>query len=125
HAALLALRDLRSSARRGEETAQACPAGADPLGERALRIQLHLQLAREELALELLVLADVAADHLPHLPGLQQHPEALVGRAAVVGDDGEVLHALAVDGLDQVLRVAAEAEPARDRKSTRLNSSHT
>src|SRR5256885_17131617 len=84
-------RDLRSGARRGEETAQACPAGADPLGERALRTQLHLQLAREELALEFLVLADVAADHLPSLPGLQQDPGALVGRAAVGGDDGKVV----------------------------------
>src|SRR5207237_8719796 len=64
-AALLALRDLRAGTGGGEEAAQAGAAGADALRERALRIQLHLQLLLDELALELLVLADVARDHLP------------------------------------------------------------
>jgi len=40
--------------------------------------------AGEELALELLVLADVAADHLPHLAGLQQDSQTFVGRPAVL-----------------------------------------
>ena len=43
----------------GEEGGDAGAAGAQPLGERALRDELDLELAGEELALELLVLADV------------------------------------------------------------------
>src|SRR5436190_3907256 len=58
-ATLLALGDLGARAGRREEPAQPRPAGADALGEGALRVQLDLELAAEELALELLVLADV------------------------------------------------------------------
>jgi hypothetical protein len=46
------------------------------------------------------------------LPRHQQNAEALVRRAAVVRDDGEVLDALAVDGRDQVFRISAQAESA-------------
>ena len=96
-----------------EEAADAAAAGADALGQRALRVELDLQLAREELALELLVLPHVAGDHLLDLLRLEQDAQAQLGRAAVVGDDGEALHALVVQGRDQVLRVAAQAEARR------------
>ena len=56
-ARLLALGDLRPDAGGGVEAADAGAAGADPLGERPLRHELDLELAREVLALELLVLA--------------------------------------------------------------------
>ena len=45
---------------------------------------------REELPLELLVLADVGRDHLADLAGLQQQAEAEVVDAGVVADDGQV-----------------------------------
>src|SRR5437899_346057 len=48
NARLLALGDLGARAGRREEAAQARPAGADALGEGALRVQLDLQLAGEE-----------------------------------------------------------------------------
>src|SRR5438105_2204351 len=76
HAALLALRDLRTRTCRSEESAQPGATGADALGERPLRIQLHFQLAAEELPLELLVLPHVARDHLAHLARLQEHAQA-------------------------------------------------
>ena len=46
--------------------------------------ELDLELAREVLPLELLVLADVARDHLPDLLVAQQDAEAEVVDAAVV-----------------------------------------
>ena len=59
---------LRADPGGREEAADARAAGADALGEGALRVELDLELAREELALELLVLAHVAGDHLLDLP---------------------------------------------------------
>jgi len=47
---------------RGEEGRNAGAAGADALGQRALRIELDLELAGEELLGEGLVLADVGRD---------------------------------------------------------------
>ena len=62
---LLALGDQRADAGLGEEGRNARAAGADALGQRALRVELDLELAGQVLALEHLVLADVGADHLP------------------------------------------------------------
>src|SRR5690606_20840217 len=60
-----ALGDLRADARAGPEPGDARATGAQLLRERALRRELQLELAREELPLELLVLPDVRARHLP------------------------------------------------------------
>ena len=87
---LLALGDERAVAGRREEAADAGAAGANPLGERALRHELDLELAAQELALELLVLADVGRDHLPDLPRLEQDADAEIVDAGVVADDGQV-----------------------------------
>ena len=54
-----AVGDLGADARRGVEGGDAGAAGTQPLGEGALRRQLDLELAGQELPLELLVLADV------------------------------------------------------------------
>ena len=89
HARLLALGHQRAVAGRREEAADACPAGANALRERALRHQLDLELAGEELPLELAVLADVGRDHLADLPGLEQTAQAEVVDAGVVADHGE------------------------------------
>src|SRR5205814_907356 len=93
-------------------------ARTDALGQRPLRIELHFELTGQVLPLELLVLADIARDHLPHLLALQKDPQTLIGGSAVVRDDGEALHALLVDGGDEVFRVAAEAEaPGHDHRA--------
>ena len=69
-ARLLALGDHRADAGAREEGRDAGAAGAQLLGQRALRRELELELAGQVLALELLVLADVARDHLPDLARL-------------------------------------------------------
>ena len=63
-ARLLAFGDQRARAGLGVEAVDARAAGADALGERALRIEFQLQLAGQVLPLELLVLADVRGNHL-------------------------------------------------------------
>ena len=109
---LLALGDDRADAGAGEEGGDAGAAGADALGQRALRIEFELELAREIEAGEDLVLADVARDHLPDLPGLEQHAEANPVDAGIVGNEGQILRAGFAHRLDQRLGDAAEAEAA-------------
>ena len=65
---LFPLGDLRAVTRRGKEGRDAGAAGANAFGEGPLRIELDGQLAGEILPHELLVLANVGADHLADLP---------------------------------------------------------
>ena len=97
----------------GVEAGDAGTAGAELLGERALRHELELELAGQHLALELLVLADVRGDDLLHLPALEQEAHAEIVDAGVVADDRQALHAAGHERGDEVLRDAAQAEPAR------------
>ncbi len=94
----------------GVEGRDAGAAGAEALGQGALRGELHLQLAGEVLLGEELVLAHVGGDDLADLAGFNQHAEALAVHAHVVGDHGEVLDARIAHRLDQVGRDAAEAK---------------
>ena len=71
-ALFLALGDLGPGAGAREEGGDAGAARTDALGERALRIELDLQLAGKELLGEQFVFADIRRDHLPDLPRLQQ-----------------------------------------------------
>ena len=98
----------------GEEGGDAGAAGADPLGQRALRIELHLDLTRQILARELLVLADVGADHLPDRVSVQEHAQSPAVDTAIVADHRQALDATGDDGIDQVLGNPAQAEAARD-----------
>ena len=119
-ARLLALGDQRAVAGRREEAADAGAAGADALGERALRHQFDFELAGQELPLELLVLADVGGDHLAHLPVLEQDADPEAVDAGVVADDRELLRPAAAQGRDQVLGNAAQSEAAHhDRGAVR------
>ena len=104
---------MRADAGLGVEAGNARAARAHPLGERALRAELDLQLAGQILPLELLVLADVGRDHLLHLPGAQQLAEPLIVDAGIVRGDGQVLDPARLDRVDQPLRDAAQAEAAR------------
>ena len=90
---LLALGDHGADAGLGEEGRDAGAAGADALGERALRVEFDLELAGEDMLREHLVLADIGRDHLLDLPGLEQQAEAAAVDARIVGDDGQILDA--------------------------------
>ena len=72
----LALGDVGAHPGAGEESGNARAAGADALGKRALRIELDLELAREILLGEQLVLAHVGRDHLLDLLGFEQKAQA-------------------------------------------------
>src|SRR5215471_7177003 len=104
--------DLSPHPGRSVEASNSTAASSYPLGQGALRVELHLELTAEELALELFVLPDVAGHHLLNLLGLEQDAESEIGGAAVIGNDGEVLHPFSVEGGDQVLRISTEAEAA-------------
>ncbi len=109
---LLALGDQRADAGLGVEAGNARPARAQPLGERALRGELDLELARQILPLELLVLADIARDHLLDLPGAQQLADALTVDPGIVRGEGQILRARLLDRIEQPLGHAAQAEAA-------------
>ncbi len=107
-----AVGDLGADAGRGVERGDPGAAGAQALGQRALRDQLDLELAGEELALELLVLTDVRRRHAGDALGLQQDAEAPVVDAAVVRHDRQPGHALVEQRVDQHGRDPAEPEPS-------------
>ena len=90
---LLAFGDDGADAGLGEEGGDAGAAGADALGQRALRIEFELEFAGEKLLLEHLVLADIGRDHFLDLPGFEQNARARPVDAGVVGDDGQILDA--------------------------------
>src|SRR6185436_681900 len=115
-ARLFAFRDLRSVAGRRLAPGDPRAARAQALRERALRSELDLELARDKLPLELLLLADVARDHLLDLTRREQHAEAELVDAAVVRNDGQVLHPALAQRCDAELRDAAQAESARDQR---------
>ena len=75
-ALFLALGDVGADAGLGEEGRNAGAARAHALGQRALRVELDLQLAGEELLREQLVLAHIGRDHLLDLARLEQQAEA-------------------------------------------------
>ena len=113
-----ALGDLGADAGRGEERRDARAAGPHPLGQRALRGQLDLELAGEVLPRELLVLPDVRRDHPPDPLVEQQPPEAPVVDAAVVRHRLQVVGALLQQRVDQHRRDAAQPEAAdRERRA--------
>ena len=110
---LLALGHQRADAGLGVEAGDARPARAAAFGERPLRAEFHLKLAAEILPLELLVLADIAGDHLLHLLRAQQLAEPLAVDSGIVAGDGQVLDARCLDRVDQPFGDAAQAEAAR------------
>ena len=112
NARLLALGHQRAKTRLGVEGGNAGAAGANALGQCALRVELDLQFSAQKLLREQLILADIGRDHLLHLLRLQQDAKADAVHAGIVGDEGEVLCAGLFDGLDQRLGDAAEAKTA-------------
>src|SRR3546814_4461433 len=88
---LFAFGDDRADARARIEADDARAAGAQPLGERALRIEFELEKAGQILPLEFLILPDIGGDHLAHLAALAQQAEAEIVDPRIVRDDGEIL----------------------------------
>src|SRR6202021_1265011 len=73
----LAVGNRGTDAGLGEEARDTSTAGADTLGQRALWVELDLELAREVLVHEGLVLADVGRDHLLDLLRVEQKADTL------------------------------------------------
>ena len=107
-----AVADGRARAGRCVECRYSGATRAQAFGERALRAQFDLELARQILALELFVLADVAGDHTRDLPVFEQDPESEVVDAAVVRDDREAADPELGERFDRVFGNSAEPETA-------------
>src|SRR3546814_1468176 len=75
---LFAFGDDRADARARIEADDARAAGAQPLGERALRIEFELEKAGQLLPLEFLILPDIGGDHLATLAALEQDRKSVV-----------------------------------------------
>ncbi len=115
-----ALGHLRSDAGRSEERGDARAAGTQPLGERALRRQLHLELTGQVLARELLVVTHVRTDGSSDAALLEQHTQTEAVGPTVVAHRLEVGGALVEKRADEDLRHSDQAEPADgDRRAVR------
>src|SRR5690606_31049394 len=110
---LLAVRQHGSHARAGVEARNAGAARAHALGQGALGTEFDLELARKILPLELLVLADIGADHLADLPGAEQLAEPEIVDARVVREGGDVAHAGFHQRVDERFGNAAKAKASR------------
>ncbi|MNT24827.1 hypothetical protein D3C72_1603240 [compost metagenome] len=106
----LAFGHHRAVAGSGEEGRDTRTTGTQAFGQGALRVELQLQLAGQELALELLVFAHVGRNHLLDLAGFQQLAQAKAIHTCVVGNHGEVLDAGIAQGVDQRFRDATQTE---------------
>src|SRR6185369_9063997 len=91
------------------------------LCQRALRREFELEFAGEELALELLVLADVAGNHPLDLARLEQLAQTEAVDTGVVRDDREVAHPTVAKRIDEGLGNAAKAEASHGKQLTILH----
>ena len=87
-------------------------ASAQLLGQRALGREFQLQLARQVLALELLVLAHIGRDHFLDLARLQQLAQAETVHAGIVRGHGQPLDTAGHQRIDQGFGNAAQAKAA-------------
>jgi hypothetical protein len=104
-------------ARRRVKGRNTSASGAQPLRERPLRIQFHLQFPAQNQLFKELVFANIRRDHFLDLPLLEQKADAKIVDPGVVAHDGEVFRAFASNGSDEVFRDAAEPEPAHEYRS--------
>jgi len=111
-ALLLAFADRRAGAGTGEKCRNAGAACANPLRQRALRVEFDLELAGEILLGKRLVLPDIRRDHFLDLPGVEKEAKPDAVNAGIVGDDREIFHARVTDRFDQSFRNAAKPEAA-------------
>jgi hypothetical protein len=110
--------DQRADPGRGEERRDPGAAGTQPLGQRALRGQLQLELAGQVLAGELLVVAHVGADRAPDPASGQQGAQPEAVDAEVVAHRLQVGGALLEQRRYQGGRHAAHPESADGDRGT-------
>ena len=81
-------------------------------GQCALWRKFKFQFARQELALELLVLSHVARNHLGDLARLKQFAQTKTVDTGVIGNDRQVFHTRRTQCIDQGLGYAAQTKAA-------------
>ena len=86
--------------------------------------ELGLELTAPDLALELLVIADVGGDHLRDLLRAEQNADTESVDPGVVADDGETPRTAGVQRANQILGDAAEAEPAHENAGAVADQGH-
>src|SRR5262249_6409040 len=99
-------------ARWGKEGGDPCAAGADPLRQRALRVELQLNLAAQPHLLENFVLADVRANVLLDLPVEEELAETIFIDARVVRNRCEIPNAFSHQRLNKIFGDPAQPESA-------------
>ena len=97
---------------RVKKAGNARAAGAQTLGQGALRIEFQLEFAGQILAFELLVFAHVRGNHLFDLACGQQLAQAEAIDARVVGNRGQAFDAAVAQSRDQGFGNAAQPEAA-------------
>ena len=107
------LTNRRAGAGARKKSRDAGTARADALRQRALRVELDLELAREILLRKRLVLADIGRNHFLDLPAIEQEAETDAVDSGVVGDDRQIFDAGIADRLDQRFRNATKPEAPR------------
>src|SRR5467141_3968885 len=100
----------------GVKGGDARAAGAQAFGERALRIQLHLQFTGQNELFEQLVLANVGGNHFLYLTILQQQADSEVVYPGIVTNHSQVLGAFATHSANEIFRNAAETEAAHQNR---------
>ena len=113
---LLALGDLGTDSCGGKKGRNSGSCGPTAFCEGSLRYQFYLELAREHLAFELVVLAHIGTNHFANLPRLQEKSEAKTVDAGVVGDAGKVAAPAQPEGRNEVLGDATEAKTTNHKR---------
>src|SRR5580698_2024696 len=107
---LLILSDDRANAGRCEKSRNTCARRSHAFRECTLWNQVQLNFALQNHLLQQLIFADIASDMSPNLSCSQQEAHRKTVHANVITDRGQILHALANKGSDQVLRDATKSE---------------
>src|SRR5262249_22567698 len=105
--------DLGADSSRGEESWDPGSSGAHALGECSLRHQIEFNLVLQNHLFQQFVFTNVSSDMFANLPRREQKAHAETVDADVVADGGEILHAFADEGANQVLRNTAESKAAK------------
>ena len=93
-----------------EECRNSRPTCPDALRKGSLRHQVKFNFLFKNHLLKQFILANVSADMFTNLPSGKQHAHGISVHPHVVADGGEVLHTLANQGADQVLRNTTQAK---------------
>ena len=88
---LLAVLNHGAEARLGQHTTESCSSGADLLGQGALGLEGHLQLASIHLVDSVVVGANVGGNEFFHLMIGDEFTDTDLGIGGIVADDGEIL----------------------------------